>query len=631
MRILEKKDFETYEFDVLEHFKNYEYKRVTIKVCGGIGCQSLKSLELLEKLKKVAKKKKLKFDIKEVGCLGFCSQGPVMIVEPKGIFYTKVTPDDAEDIIDAIKKNTVVDRLLYEEDGEKKIRREDIKFYNQQTKILLARIGEINPEIFEEYLESKGYDGLKKALSMKSDDIIKMISDSDLRGRGGAGFPTGTKWSILKQAISDNGEKYLVCNADQGDPGAFMDRCVLEGDPLSVIEGMTIAAYATGSTHGFVYVRAEYPFAVKRIEIALELARKYGYLGNNILNTDFSFDIEIKRGAGAFVCGEETALMNSIEGRRGMPNPRPPYPAQKGIWGKPTNINNVKTYASVPIILRNGAEWFKNMGKTLGGTAVLALTGKVVNSGLVEIPIGTTIRKIIFDIGGGIANGKKFKAVQTGGPSGGCIDESCLDLPLDYQSLNKAGAIMGSGGLIVMDEDDSMIEVAKFFLSFTQDESCGKCTPCREGTKRMLEILTKISEGKGKPQDLVVLQDLAQTIKNTALCGLGNTAPNPVLSTIRYFKNEYDDKINDIKEKKSKVYAITNLCKGCDKCTVVCPVHAITGKIRELHVIDKNKCIGCGACERECNFKAIYKENEVPKDCIINKKVTEIKIEKKSK
>jgi NADH:ubiquinone oxidoreductase subunit F (NADH-binding)/NAD-dependent dihydropyrimidine dehydrogenase PreA subunit len=464
---------------------------------------------------------------------------------------------------------------------------------------------------------------------MKPEEIIKIVADSDLRGRGGAGFPTATKWSILSQSKSETGDKYLVCNADQGDPGAFMDRCILEGDPLSVIEGMTIAAYATEATHGFVYVRAEYPFAVKRLILALELAREHHYLGKNIMGTNFSFDIEIKKGAGAFVCGEETAMMRSIEGKRGMPTPRPPYPAQKGIWDKPTNINNVKTYASTPIILRNGAEWFKKSGKTLGGTAVLALSGKVNNNGLIEVPIGTSIREIIFDIGGGIANGKRFKAVQTGGPSGGCIDETCLDLPLDYQSLNKAGAIMGSGGLIVMDEDDSMISVAKFFLKFTQDESCGKCTPCREGTKRMLEILTKISDGKGTQEDLDKLQKLADTIKNTALCGLGQTAPNPVLSTIRYFRNEYDAKINEKKKEKPILYAITDRCKGCDKCTNICPTHAIDGKIREIHVINRDKCVGCGACSRECSFKAIFKEDEIPEGYKITTEVFPIVIQKK--
>lgn len=590
-------------------------KRI-ISLCAGTGCQSSKSLVIRKELEKAIKANKCedKVSIVLTGCHGLCALGPIMQVYPEGVFYTGVKPSDVEKIVkEHIIGGNPVKELVYKETikGDKIGSVEDTKFFKKQKRIALQNCGVIDPEKIEEYIGTGGYQALYKVLtSMSDDDVINTVLESGLRGRGGAGFPTGKKWALAKPNKAD--QKYVACNADEGDPGAFMDRSILEGDPHCIIEAMAIAGYAIGATKGWIYVRAEYPIAVTRINIALAQAREMGLLGKNIFGTKFDFDIEVRLGAGAFVCGEETALMASIEGKRGEPHARPPFPAVKGLFDKPTVLNNVETYANIPKIINNGAKWFKSMGTpTSPGTKVFALGGKVNNVGLVEVPMGITLREVIEDIGGGIIGGKKFKAAQTGGPSGGCISEKNLDVKIDYDNLLKIGSMMGSGGLIVMDEDNCMVDIAKFYMTFIAEESCGKCTPCRIGTKRMLEILERITEGKGEEKDLVELEELAAYIKDNALCGLGQTAPNPVLSTIANFREEY---VEHIKDKKCRAgvcksmlnYRIDpNKCKGCTLCARNCPVSCITGTLKEPHKIDESKCIKCGTCFNNCKFGAI--------------------------
>ena len=594
--------------------------RSHVLVCGGTGCTSSGSVKICEKLNEEIKKNGLEDEIKVVmtGCFGLCALGPIMIVYPEGCFYSRVQISDIEEIVsEHFLKGRIVKRLLYQEtvvDNDVKALNET-NFYKKQHRVALRNCGVIDPENIEEYIAYDGYQALCKVLTeMTPQEVIDVVLKSGLRGRGGAGFPTGRKWQLARDLVPDADQKYVCCNADEGDPGAFMDRSVLEGDPHAVIEAMAIAGYAIGATQGFIYVRAEYPIAVKRLKIAIAQAREYGLLGKNIFDTDFCFDIDIRLGAGAFVCGEETALMTSIEGHRGEPRPRPPFPAEKGLFGKPSVLNNVETYANIAQIILNGPEWFASMGTEKSkGTKVFALGGKITNTGLVEIPMGTTLREIIEDIGGGIPNGKKFKAAQTGGPSGGCIPAEHLDVPIDYDNLIAIGSMMGSGGLIVMDEDNCMVDIAKFFLEFTVDESCGKCTPCRVGNKRLLELLEKITSGNGEMEDLDKMEELCNYIKNNSLCGLGQTAPNPVLSTMRYFRDEYVEHIKNKRCpagvcKKLVTFEITDKCKGCTKCARNCPVNAISGKVKELHVIDTAKCIKCGACIDNCNFGAIVKK-----------------------
>ncbi len=595
-----------------------DFYRAQVLICGGTGCTSSGATNIIERFEEQIQKNGLDKEVKIVrtGCFGLCEAGPVVIVYPEGTFYSRVRADDVEEIVNEhLIKGRIVQHLVYKDKGhedEHHLALEEIDFYKKQKRIALRNCGVIDPENIDEYIAFDGYKGLAKALTeMKPEDVIQTVLDSGLRGRGGAGFPTGLKWKFAAASKAD--QKYMVCNADEGDPGAFMDRSVLEGDPHAVVEAMTIAGYAIGATEGYVYVRAEYPIAVKRLEIAIEQAREYGLLGKNIFGSGFDFDLFVRLGAGAFVCGEETALMASIEGLRGEPRPKPPFPAVKGLFDAPTNINNVETFANVPQIIINGADWFKSIGTEKStGTKVFALGGKINNTGLVEIPMGTKLREIIFDIGGGIPNGKKFKAVQTGGPSGGCIPSELLDVPIEYDTLTQIGSMMGSGGMIVMDEDNCMVDIARFFLDFTVDESCGKCTPCRIGTKRMLEILERIVKGRGKEGDIEKLEALAKNIKATALCGLGQTAPNPVLSTLQYFRSEYEA---HIKEKRCPAhhcqallnYSITDKCRGCTACVKVCPVAAITGSVKEKHVIDAAKCIKCGSCVEKCRFGAIEK------------------------
>ena len=588
--------------------------------CGGTGCTSSGSESIIAEMEKQLAANGLDKEIKVIktGCFGLCALGPIMVVYPEGAFYSRVKVEDVKEIVEEhLLKGRIVKRLLYQEtvleDGSIKSLNET-NFYAKQMRVALRNCGVIDPENIDEYIALDGYKALAKVLNeMTQEEVIQTILDSGLRGRGGGGFPTGLKWKFTHAAKGE--QKYVACNADEGDPGAFMDRSVLEGDPHSVIEAMAIAAYAIGATQGYIYIRAEYPIAVKRLQIAIDQARDYGLLGKNIFDKDFDFDLEIRLGAGAFVCGEETALMTSIEGKRGEPRPRPPFPANKGLWAKPTMLNNVETYANIPVIINKGAEWFASIGTEKSkGTKVFALGGKIHNTGLVEVPMGTTLREIIEDIGGGIPNGKKFKAAQTGGPSGGCIPASLIDTPIDYDSLMAIGSMMGSGGLIVMDEDNCMVDIAKFFLEFTVDESCGKCAPCRIGTKRLLEMLTKITEGKATMEDLDKLEELCYSIKNAALCGLGQTAPNPVLSTLKYFRDEYEAHVRDKVCPAGVCKALARYvidpvkCKGCSLCSRQCPAGAISGKIKEPFVINQDKCIKCGACQSACKFGAIDKK-----------------------
>ena len=595
--------------------------RSHVLICGGTGCTSSGSAAIEKALVSEIEKNGLKEEVQVVktGCFGLCALGPIMIVYPEGTFYSMVKVEDIPEIVEEhLLKGRIVTRLVYQEtvtdNGIKSL--QDTAFYKKQHRVALRNCGVINPENIDEYIGEGGYQALAKVLTeMTPDDVIQTILDSGLRGRGGGGFPTGMKWKLARNIVKDADQKYVCCNADEGDPGAFMDRSVLEGDPHVVLEAMAIAGYAIGATQGYIYVRAEYPIAVERLEIAIKQAREYGLLGNNIFGTDFSFDIGLRLGAGAFVCGEETALMTSIEGNRGEPRPRPPFPAEKGLFQKPTILNNVETYANIPQIILNGADWFASMGTEKSkGTKVFALGGKIHNTGLVEVPMGTTLRTVIEEIGGGIPNGKKFKAAQTGGPSGGCIPAEHMDIPIDYDNLISIGSMMGSGGLIVMDEDNCMADIAKFFLEFTVDESCGKCTPCRIGTKRMYEMLDKITRGQGTLEDIDKLEELCYYIKQNSLCGLGQTAPNPVLSTLRYFRDEY---VAHVVDKKCPAGVCKHLlsfeidpekCKGCTLCSRVCPAGAISGAVKTPHVIDKDKCLKCGACIEKCKFGAISKK-----------------------
>ncbi len=592
--------------------------RSHVLICGGTGCTSSGSKALQEEFANQLKEKGLENEVKlvETGCFGLCALGPIVVVYPEGAFYSRVEASDIAEIVEEhLLKGRIVKRLLYSEtiDGDNIKSLNETTFYAKQKRVALRNCGVINPENIDEYIGVDGYQALAKVLTeMTPEQVIQIIKDSGLRGRGGGGFPTGLKWDFAYK--SQNEQKFVACNADEGDPGAFMDRSVLEGDPHAVIEAMAIAGYAVGANQGYIYIRAEYPIAVDRLKIAINQAREYGLLGKDIFGTGFDFDLDIRLGAGAFVCGEETALIESIEGKRGEPRPRPPFPAVKGLWGKPTLLNNVETYANITQIILNGAEWFASMGTEKSkGTKVFALGGKINNTGLVEIPMGTTLREIVEEIGGGVPNGKKFKAAQTGGPSGGCIPASLIDTPIDYDNLLAIGSMMGSGGLIVMDEDNCMVDIAKFFLEFTVDESCGKCAPCRIGTRRLLELLTKITEGKGTLEDLDKLEELCYFIKDSSLCGLGQSAPNPVLSTLRYFKDEY---VAHVTEKRcpagvckalSKYIIDPDKCKGCSLCSRKCPVGAISGEIKSPFVIDQDKCIKCGACQESCKFDAIYK------------------------
>ncbi|HJC33379.1 MAG TPA: NADH-quinone oxidoreductase subunit NuoF [Candidatus Mediterraneibacter faecipullorum] len=593
--------------------------RSHVLVCGGTGCTSSGSQRIRDRLEKEIAANGLSEEVGVVktGCFGLCALGPIMIVYPEGTFYSMVQEDDIPEIVsEHLLKGRVVTRLLYDETTktDRIIPLNETNFYKKQHRVALRNCGVINPENIEEYIGTGGYEALGIVLTEKTpEDVIQILLDSGLRGRGGAGFPTGLKWKFA--AANEADQKYVCCNADEGDPGAFMDRSILEGDPHAVLEAMAIAGYAIGASQGYIYVRAEYPIAVKRLEIAINQAREYGLLGKNIFDSGFDFDIELRLGAGAFVCGEETALMTSIEGNRGEPRPRPPFPALKGLFQKPTILNNVETFANIPQIIVNGPEWFASMGtENSKGTKVFALGGKIHNTGLVEVPMGTTLREIVEEIGGGIPNGKKFKAAQTGGPSGGCIPAEHLDVPIDYDNLKKIGSMMGSGGLIIMDEDTCMVDIAKFFLEFTVDESCGKCTPCRIGTRRMLEILEKITKGQATMEDLDKLEELCYHLQSSSLCALGQTAPNPVLSTLRYFRDEY---IAHIVDKKCPAGVCKDLlqykidpdkCKGCTLCARTCPADAIIGSVREVHMIDSEKCLKCGACIEKCRFGAIYKE-----------------------
>ena len=592
--------------------------RSNVLVCGGTGCTSSNSEQIIEKLNEEIRAQGLEKEVNVIrtGCFGLCALGPIMVVYPEGAFYSRVTPEDVPEIVsEHLLKGRIVKRLLYQEtvvDDNTTKSLNETTFYAKQMRIALRNCGVINPEKIDEYIALDGYAALGKVLTeMTPQEVIDLMLASGLRGRGGAGFPTGLKWKFA--AANDADQKYACCNADEGDPGAFMDRSVLEGDPHSVLEAMAIAGYAIGATQG--YIRAEYPIAVKRLQIAIDQAREYGLLGKNIFDSGFDFDIDIRLGAGAFVCGEETALMTSIEGKRGEPRVRPPFPAAKGLFGKPTVLNNVETYANIPQIILNGPEWFRSIGTEKSpGTKVFALGGKITNTGLVEVPMGTTLREVVEEIGGGVPGGHHFKAAQTGGPSGGCIPAKLIDTPIDYDNLIAIGSMMGSGGLIVMDETTCMVDIAKFFLEFTVDESCGKCTPCRVGTKRLLEILNKITSGNGTMEDLDRMEELCYYIKENSLCGLGQTAPNPVLSTLKYYRDEYEAHVKEHRCPAGACKALTNFtidpdkCKGCTLCARNCPVGAITGAVKEAHVIDTNKCIKCGVCMEKCKFGAVVKK-----------------------
>ena len=599
------------------HTKENPEKR-EILVCGGTGCTSSDSIQIIENLRNEIKKADLEGSVEVLltGCFGFCAKGPIVKVYPDDIFYTQVKPEDASEIVQShLVNHKVVERLLFKEpslDHKKVEKHNDMSFYKKQSRVALRYCGHINPENIFEYIGCNGYIALGKCISELSPiEVVEEIKASGLRGRGGAGFPTGIKWESASQ--TPPGQKYVVCNADEGDPGAFMDRSILEGNPHSVLEAMAICGYAIGSDTGYIYIRAEYPLAIKRLKIAISQAEDAGLLGNNILGSNFNFKIELKYGAGAFVCGEETALINSIEGKRGEPRMKTYIPSKRGLWNSPTCLNNVETFANIPAIINNGASWFRKYGtEDSPGTKVFALGGKINNTGLVEVPMGTTLREIIYEIGGGIPNGRKFKAVQTGGPSGGCITSNNLDTPIDFKSLSSIGSMMGSGGMLVLDDSDCMVDICKFFLEFTVDESCGKCTPCRIGNKRLLELLTKITDGKATLKDLDNLKELATTIKNTSLCGLGKCAPNPILSTLNNFYDEYLSHVVDKKCPAGKCqsllnYIITDACKGCTKCARVCPAKCITGKPKEKHEIDTKKCLNCGTCMSNCKFNAIIK------------------------
>jgi len=592
--------------------------RMHLLVCGGTGCTASDSLTLVKMLKESIKKHEITNEVEVVvtGCFGFCEKGPILKVYPDNVFYVTVKPEDAEEIItEHVIKGRMVERLLYVEPNTKKRLegQKSIPFYKKQIRIALRNCGFINPEDINEYIAADGYQALAKCLTeMSPDEVIDTVVQSGLRGRGGGGYPTGLKWKYTRQNQSD--EKYIICNADEGDPGAFMDRSILEGDPHSVLEAMAIAGYAIGAQYGYIYIRAEYPLAINRLEIAIKQARKLGLLGEDIFSTGFNFNIGLRYGAGAFVCGEETALIHSVEGKRGEPSSKPPFPAQRGVWDKPSCVNNVETFANIPPIFLKGPAWFKKIGTEKSpGTKVFALAGKVNNVGLVEVPMGITLREVIYDIGGGIKNNKKFKAVQTGGPSGGCITKENLDIPIDYESLNSIGSMMGSGGMIVMDEDNCMVDIAKFYLEFTKDESCGKCTPCRIGNTRMLEILEKITKGNGTEQDLKDLVELGDVIKDTSLCGLGQTSPNPVLSTLHYFQDEYLAHVKDkhcpagVCQALFSFHILPEKCVGCTACARICPAHCIEGERKVVHVIDQSRCIKCSACYNTCKFNAIEK------------------------
>jgi len=590
------------------------FEKTRIMICCGTGCTSSKSDKILEELQKINKELGANVIVEKTGCFGFCAKGPIIVIEPDQTFYEMVNIEDSEEIIKAVMNGTKVERLMPEEDDKFIQKWHELNFYKKQKRLALRNCGYINPEDIDEYIAVDGYLALEKVLTgLSPDQVINEVIKSGIRGRGGAGFPTGKKWQFTKSAQND--VKYVCCNADEGDPGAFMDRSILEGDPHSVLEAMAIAGFAIGSNQGYIYVRAEYPIAVQRLNIAIKQATEYGLLGANILSTDFDFNIELRLGAGAFVCGEETALMNSIEGKRGEPRPRPPFPAFKGLFGKPTLLNNVETYANICQIILNGGDWYAKVGtESSKGTKVFALGGNINNVGLVEVPMGTTLREIVFDIGGGIPEGKKFKAAQTGGPSGGCIPTEHLDIPIDYESLTSIGSMMGSGGLIVMDDSKCMVNIAKFFLEFTVDESCGKCPTCRIGTKRMLEILTRITEGKGKIEDIERLEKLSKVMKSASLCGLGQTASNPVMSTLRYFRDEYIDHIENKRCAAGQCKTLTKVlidpekCKQCGICQKSCPTNAIKGEVRKgPYEIDQSKCIKCGVCITKCPFKAISK------------------------
>lgn len=617
------KTIQQLEESSLQYAKALGRQTVKVLVCAGTGCVAGGALEIYSVIRRKVEEQGLLIEVeleqekegigvKKSGCHGFCEMGPLVRIEPFNYLYIRVKLEDCEDIVkQTLKEGKPVERLMYQLEGKVYPTQEEIPFYRKQTRMVLENCGQMDAESIKEYIAKGGYQALKKCLTEFSpDEICKIISDSNLRGRGGGGYPAGRKWS---QVLAQKSEiKYVVCNGDEGDPGAFMDRSIMEGDPHRMIEGMIIAGFATKATEGYIYVRAEYPLAVERLKIAIDRAREYGILGNNILGTGFSFDLHVNQGAGAFVCGEGSALTASIEGERGMPRVKPPRTVEQGLWAKPTVLNNVETFANVPQILLNGSDWYKSIGPEKSpGTKAFAITGNVNNTGLIEVPMGTTLREVLYDIGGGIKDGKKFKAVQIGGPSGGCLTEEHMELPLDFDSLKKVGAMIGSGGLVVMDEDTCMVEVARFFMNFTQNESCGKCVPCREGTKRMLQILERIVSGKGRMEDLDMLQDLADTISKTALCGLGKTAASPVISTMKYFKDEY---LAHVVEKKcptktckalNSIVIEKSLCKGCSKCARVCPVNAISGKVKEPFIVDQNKCIKCGACLESCPFAAI--------------------------